>query len=347
MGFRFWRRIKLASGVTLNLSKSGGSLSFGPRGAKFTLSPHGNRATAGIPGTGMFYTKKTSPKKSGKRKSRRSPSPDSPAVSPKDRLTLGFFETLFASEDEKAFVAGCRELVAGNQRAALAHLKKATHLPDGAFLAGFLALHQHKLDLAENGLRKVLKQPRGLGRYFSKYGMAAYMSLPITEEVTAHVGPDVRGALLGLVEIYQLQKNREEALSCLNHLRRLEPHDPVVKLSLVELVLEANPRDRQTCQNVVRLTGEIENDSEIHAALLLYKGRALKELGLYTAARDTLTAAFRRKKDRSEELLRAVQYERALVYEKLNRQSRAREEFEKIYAEAPDYEDVSGRLGLE
>ena len=37
MGFRFWRRIKIAPGVTLNLSKSGGSLSFGPRGAKFTV----------------------------------------------------------------------------------------------------------------------------------------------------------------------------------------------------------------------------------------------------------------------------------------------------------------------
>jgi len=39
MPFRFWRRIKTAPGVTLNLSKSGGSLSFGPRRAKFTTGP--------------------------------------------------------------------------------------------------------------------------------------------------------------------------------------------------------------------------------------------------------------------------------------------------------------------
>lgn len=29
------------------------------------------------------------------------------------------------------------------------------------------------------------------------------MSLPITDKVSAHVGPDLRGVLLGLVEVYQ------------------------------------------------------------------------------------------------------------------------------------------------
>lgn len=56
MSLRFWRRVRLAPGVTLNLSKSTASLSFGPRGAKYTVSPRGNRSTVGIPGTGLFYT---------------------------------------------------------------------------------------------------------------------------------------------------------------------------------------------------------------------------------------------------------------------------------------------------
>ena len=37
MAFRFWCRVRLAPGVTLNLSKSTASLSFGPRGAKFSV----------------------------------------------------------------------------------------------------------------------------------------------------------------------------------------------------------------------------------------------------------------------------------------------------------------------
>jgi len=79
---------------------------------------------------------------------------------------------------------------------------------------------------------------------------------------------------------------------------------------------------------------------------MLYKAKALRHLGLATAARDTLTAALRRKKGRSEELLRALRYERALVYEDLGQHRRSRSELEKLHAEDPDYEDVAVRLGL-
>ncbi|RLB88038.1 MAG: DUF4236 domain-containing protein, partial [Deltaproteobacteria bacterium] len=73
---------------------------------------------------------------------------------------------------------------------------------------------------------------------------------------------------------------------------------------------------------------------------------ALHGLGLLDAARETLTGALRRKKGRSEELLRALRYERALVYEDLGQRRRSRGELEKLYAEDPDYEDVAERLGL-
>ena len=84
----------------------------------------------------------------------------------------------------------------------------------------------------------------------------------------------------------------------------------------------------------------------VHTTLLLYKARALRGLGFLDAARETLTGALRRRKARSEELLRALRYERALVYENLGQRRRARSELEKLYAEAPDYEDVAARLGL-
>jgi hypothetical protein len=56
MGLRFFRRVKILPGVTLNFSKSGVSTSLGPRGAKVTLGTKGQRATVGIPGTGLSYT---------------------------------------------------------------------------------------------------------------------------------------------------------------------------------------------------------------------------------------------------------------------------------------------------
>ena len=106
MSFRFWRRIRIAPGVTLNLSKSGGSLSFGPRGAKFTIGPRGKRATMGIPGTGLFYTTTLPSGRSGGRKTASYSAPAVPTVRPEDRLTLGFFKRLITPDDEEALVDG-------------------------------------------------------------------------------------------------------------------------------------------------------------------------------------------------------------------------------------------------
>jgi hypothetical protein len=64
MGFRFFRRIKIIPGVTLNVSKSGVSTSLGVKGAHVTLGNGKERATVGIPGTGMSYTEVTSAKRS-------------------------------------------------------------------------------------------------------------------------------------------------------------------------------------------------------------------------------------------------------------------------------------------
>ncbi len=346
MSFRFWRRIRIAPGVTLNLSKSGGSLSFGPRGAKFTIGPRGKRATVGIPGTGLFYTTTLPSGRSGGRRSASYSTPAVPTVRPEDRLTLGFFKRLITPDDEEALMDGCRELVLGNENKALEYLEKAVHLADGAYLAGFLALKQQRLEEAATYLATAAEKHSRLGRYFSKYGISATMSLPITDEVSAHVGPDLRGVLLGLVEVYQRQERWEDAIACLDQLQRLEPDDVVMKLSLAELLLQARPGDKNVCRKVVRLAEGIENETPVHTALLLYKARALRGLGLLDAARETLTGTLRRKKGRSEELLRALRYERALVYEDLGQHRRARSELEKLYAEDPDYEDVAARLGL-
>lgn len=57
MGYiRMFRRVRLAPGISLNLSGSGPSLSFGVRGAHLTVGRTGMRQTVGIPGTGVFYT---------------------------------------------------------------------------------------------------------------------------------------------------------------------------------------------------------------------------------------------------------------------------------------------------
>ncbi|MDI7253429.1 MAG: tetratricopeptide repeat protein, partial [Actinomycetota bacterium] len=292
------------------------------------------------------YTTTLSTRRSSGKRSTYHPTPAVPTVRPEDRLTLGFFKRLVTPDDEEALVDGCRELVRGDEDKALEYLEKAVHLADGACLAGFLSLQKGRLEEAANYLTLAAEKHGQLGGYLSKYGISALMSFPITDEVTVHLEPDLRGVLLGLVEVYQRQERWEDAIACLERLRQLEPDDVVVKLSLAELLLTARPGDREACRKVVSLAEGIENQTPVHTALLLYKARALRGLGLLDAAQETLTSALRRKKDRSEELLRALRYERALVYEDLGRHRQARSELEKLYAEDPDYEDVAMRLGL-
>ncbi len=341
MGFRFWRRIRIAPGVTLNLSKSGGSLSFGPRGAKFTVGPRGKRVTVGLPGTGLFYTTKLSDGGS-----RVEHSAGEVSESPEERLTLGFFQRLATPDDEKALVDGCRELVLGDEDKAFEHLEQAVHLADGAYLAGVMALKRGLWEKGIEYLSAAAENHHNLGKYFDKYGISATSRLAITHEVVAQVGPNLRGVLLALVETYQRLERWEDAVACLERLLQLEPEDVVVKLSLAELLLTARPGDRDVYKRVVELTEGVENQSYIHAALLLYKARALQGLGLLNAARDTLTAALRRRKDRPSELLKAIRYQRALVYQELGQSRRGRSELERLYAEDPDYEDVAERLGV-
>ena len=59
MGLRYFRRVTLAPGLRMNLSRSGPSLSVGVRGAHVTVGSRGVRRTVGLPGTGLFYTSTT------------------------------------------------------------------------------------------------------------------------------------------------------------------------------------------------------------------------------------------------------------------------------------------------
>jgi tetratricopeptide (TPR) repeat protein len=263
-----------------------------------------------------------------------------------NRLSLGFFKRLFTPQDEEDFVDGLRAYVEKDEQKALKFFHQSQHIADAVFMGGFIDFKQGRFSEAVSAFLAADKLHKDLGRYFSKYGISLFLTMNITDEITAHIAPTRRGLLLGLVEAYQELKEYEKAVEVLMKLRRLVPDDVLVKVSLAELVLEAAPDDRKTCSGIVKMASDVENESNIHAALLLYKARALRSLGLQTAARDALTAAARRKKDRNKDLLKAINYERALVYEELGERSRARAEFEKLYAEDPSFEDVAARLGI-
>lgn len=58
MGWNYRKRVKIAPGVHVNLSKRGISTSFGPKGMKITTGPNGTYLNSSIPGTGLYKRQK-------------------------------------------------------------------------------------------------------------------------------------------------------------------------------------------------------------------------------------------------------------------------------------------------
>lgn len=64
MGLNFRKTISLGKGLKLNLGSKSAGLSFGVKGARYSINTNGTRrATIGIPGTGLSYTKTFGTKK--------------------------------------------------------------------------------------------------------------------------------------------------------------------------------------------------------------------------------------------------------------------------------------------
>ena len=364
MSFRFWRRVRIAPGVTLNLSKRGASVSVGPRGAKLTAGTSGARATAGIPGSGLFYTKKLGGSTRGRSRGgggRRDAAAAETAA--RDRLDLGFFERLVTPKHEEWFVDAARAFVGGDRDTAYRYAAKADRGADAAWLAGVLTLDRQDHAAATRHFDDAWRRRATLGAMFETYGVSAVLDLAVTGSVRARVDPDERGLLLVRAELAQSAGDEAAALRLVRRLHELEPGDPVVALSLAELLvadlvapMAADPRhplrvrlsraQRAACEEVVALTAGIQNESAVHAARLYHGAIALAALGLHVAARDRLTLVLRRRKDRPDELLREARFLRAMVYDVLGRARQARGDLERIYAEAPRFPGVKGRLGL-
>lgn len=345
MAFRFFRRIRLAPGITLNLSRSGASVSLGPRGARLTLGGRtGARLTFGLPGTGLSYTTTLGTGPTG---GRASPSRRQASASREDTLPSSFWDTLTVPPEEQALLDACKALGRGDETAALEALGRARSLPDAAYLEGFLLLKAGRPAEAEESFRRALRRPDQIGAWCARHGIHPVFSLPITEELSAHVEPSSHGVLLGLVEALQEQEKYPEALEVLSRLQEERPTDPVVTLSLVELLWDLDRGKGTQVDRILSLTEEAGNETPVHACLLLYRAWALRAKGLPRLAARVLTRALARRKDRPPELLKALRYERALAFEEADLPARARADLEALYAEDPRYEDVARRLGLE
>jgi tetratricopeptide (TPR) repeat protein len=164
------------------------------------------------------------------------------------------------------------------------------------------------------------------------------MKFHITDMIEAEAPFDPGGACLALAERYQAADKLEAAIGLVQQLHEASPTDEAVALSLADLLMADDDHE-----GVLEVVKGFTNDSDLGAALLHIRGRALAAMGMETAALEMYRDALA-KSSRDAELLKAIRYDRALAYLAAGQKGRAKADFERLIAADSGYLDVRDRL---
>lgn len=340
MGFRFGKSIRLGKFIRLNISKSGLGVSAGVKGLRVGVGPRGARMTTSIPGTGVSYSTQLGggPARARRGGGVRTGKADSPPPLPMPQIPSPGF---LAPQHEKDFVQGVIAYQAGRVDEALQHFLAAGQKDAGGGLYAAVLLASRPggdaqaVAWLESIVRADLDFPTPL---MEKYPHEGAFKVSITPSVVATVPLDGLGAALLLAELYQKQNRLQEAIGVLEEVEEIAG-EPAVTLSLCELYAHGGVWDGV----LERAAGCVVSDDVTLETAILH-GRALQEKGVHEAAAAVLTDALRSKKNRSPQLLNEARYWRAVSYELIGRRSQANREFQRLYAQAPDFRDVAQRV---
>ncbi len=348
--FRFFRRIKVAPGVTLNLSKRGVSASFGPRGAKATIGTSGRRYSVGLPGTGLFWREDVTSRKRGSSAEHGS-KPGDMSTSDCDTIAAhlrpGFFEKIFMSDIEKTLREALAHVLQQKYFEAVMLLLDYPHEPDLAFLLGYCYLKRGEVTRAIPPLVTAAASEEVGSMISGIRDMRAtwYTAFLTDGNICVCYGIDHQGTLFLLASAYQQAERVEDALEILAELHEEDPENGVAALGLAATIVGWDKADDEALEEVLAATEPaLDNENAVETGLLLCRAKALRRLGLFDAARKIISLALRRKKGRPEEVFLALRYERALCYQQEGHIKRMQKEFEKIYAIDTDFKDVKERV---
>jgi tetratricopeptide (TPR) repeat protein len=343
MGYlRARRSIKLGSGVKLNLTKRGASVSLGGRGAHYTVSTTGRHTrTVGIPGTGLSYVDTHGGRGGSRGPARTTQAPPATVAAAKPKRP-----GLFASATEKRFARGIAAYAAGRPVDALALFREASErdgdnrtsaddLMCGLVLltvdedAGAAATHLERVVASDNPLPDKL---------ISTYAPGLRFVVEVSNGVRIVAAATSVLAVEMLARAYHQLGRTDEAIGLIQKLHDVDPADPWVILQLC--MYHAKERE---WDEIVHVAAQVTNADDLTCSIVNARAEALIELGLNDAAYEASKDALRSKK-RLPGVLHEARYLRARALQHLGRLAMARKELEKLYAEAPDYEDVQALL---
>jgi tetratricopeptide (TPR) repeat protein len=348
MGFRFYKSVSVGKGLRVGVSKTGIGLSFGAKGARYSVHSSGRtRKTIGIPGSGMSYVQYRS-SKTGARSSNRPRQPVSQTATP-DVLASLLKVPIFAPKQEKLYVKGVLATMGSQDFAGATHafrecISRDPSVLSAYFLGGYAVIKLGRNEEAISWLEPLVQADTSLpDKLMTKYGldgsvMRASIEIAVTPNVMVEVEMTTPGAVLLLAELYQERGDREKAIGLLENLVDVAPDIPAIALSLAELYYQ-----EVLWEELASMPVRIENTDDLSAEVLRYKARAMREIGMMDGALELLKEALRARK-RHPEILKAARYERALTYEGMGKKSEAKRDLQRLYAEDPSYQDVAERV---
>lgn len=340
MSFRFFTRKKLFPGITLNMSKSGPSLSFGPRGLKHTIGPRGSRSTVGLPGSGLHYSVQHGKSRRKKVEQSSSVSPALEALPPE---SYRIDPATASAKRDRDFLRAVVAYQSGQPVAALELLSEIETSADAYWLAGVIELRDENWLSAAEHFEDALKDEGSLGELCARNNVAIEIAYSITPEVTAHIGPDPRSTRLALAEAYQGAGELSAALQILKSMIKTHSSDLIIALSLAEISFEADDGRKMKMADLVKILEETDAVEGLNWARDFNRARALTRIDGFKEAIDAYTSAMS-DDDIPDDMLKLAWYEKALTFIEAGDRTRGRQELSSLYAYDKTFADVEQRL---
>jgi tetratricopeptide (TPR) repeat protein len=343
MTVRFRKSVKILPGVRINFNKNSTSLSLGPRGAHYTMSSTGRRTvSAGIPGTGIYAYETVRPSTSARRSAVQKATPQDlqsfPQPTPKP--------TLFSSRAERAFSTFLNDIYDPNNKYSVHEkVEKAKALRDQyaalAYPLNVLTfLHILNEDEYEEKLIEMgskiwgARDPIFGDRILVKYARGIHPTVRICDGISATEILDKEQFGFVWVEVLQAHEKYDDALTVLHEMDA----NQLTAISMADIELSMKDYDA-----VLETTSDIANEDDATLILLVLRGVAFREQGLFDASLECMKLALA-KRSRSVEALHRAHYERALTYEKMRKIPQARKDLEMILIDDPTNQEVKDRL---
>jgi tetratricopeptide (TPR) repeat protein len=337
---RVRRSIKLGPGVKLNLNKRSMGLTVGGRGAHYSVNTRGQRTrTIGLPGTGLSYIDRSSPRRSPARRSpARAPAALSvaqPAAAPRPGI--------FARHYERTFYEGVQKISHEDYQGALTAFEDADQSDDKhraispALFAGVLSFQLGDHATAATYLERIANSSQSLpDKLMGKYAQGLHISVDI-DRVSIPVEIGSLAAAMLLAQCYAETNRVDEAIGIA---QQLYEHSETAGLLLFLCAMYQRAED---WDEIVHATAGISNEDDLTLTLRLWQAEAMEKQDLPDAAFEAYRDALKSKK-RDSELLKKARYKRAMLYLAVGKRAMAKRDLGRLYGEDPDFEDVASAL---